>query len=70
MASRSTSDGTDTTPDGPIARTGPTIRDTRNERGAARSRSWPTTYHRPRHDTTPHGSTVRRATSPAGPPRR
>ena len=39
-------------------------------RRVARSRSCPTTYHRPRQDTTPHGSTVRRATSPAGPPRR
>ena len=53
-----------TAPVRPVGVTGSRIRDTRNERGASRSRSCPTRYQRPRQDTTPHGSTVRRVSLP------
>src|SRR5947209_16952966 len=63
---RSTPTGRRTAPAAPSVRTGPTIRETRKQRVARRSRSCPTTYQRPRQDTTPHGSTVRAAGGSAG----
>src|SRR6185312_7990143 len=63
---RSVPAGRRTAPAVPSVRTGPTIRETRKQRVARRSRSCPTTYHRPRQDTTPHGSRVRATGDSAG----
>jgi hypothetical protein len=51
---------------GPAGLTAPSTLDSRKQRGAPRSRSWPTRYHRPRQDTTPHGSTSRSDSDPSG----
>ena len=59
MARRSVPGGGLTAPAGPTGVAVPTMRDMRNTRGASRSASWPTTYQRPRQETTPHGCTVR-----------
>jgi hypothetical protein len=42
-------------PGEPLSRTEPLMRDRRKQRAASRSVSWPTTYQRPRQQTTPHG---------------
>ena len=58
--------GTVTSPGLPAAATAPVMRPTRKTRVAARSRSCPTRYQRPCHDTTPHGSTCRGSASVPG----
>src|SRR3954451_4154497 len=56
---RSVPSGTLNAAGSPTVFTSPVIRDSRNIRVASRSRSLPTTYHRPCQDTMPHGSSVR-----------
>ena len=54
-ARRSVPGGTSNEPAGPSVETSPWTRDSRTTRGSPRSVSCPTTYQRPRKDTTPHG---------------